>query len=164
MTFMTYERKKILQPLPLPSPTCVPFCMITNFSAGDIHISNGDIFINGISISKRLHEAQRQLGYCPQFDGLLDKLTAREFLTLFSRLRGRPPKSIKMEVAQMIDKFLLSRYADNLIETYSGGNKRKLSVAVAMVGNPPVICLDEPTTGIDPLARRHLWQMLKEYR
>ena len=64
----------------------------------------------------------------------------------------------------MIDKFLLSRYADSLIETYSGGNKRKLSAAIAMVGNPPVVCLDEPTTGLDPVARRHVWQALTDYR
>lgn len=127
-------------------------------------MSNGDIFINGISVSKNKHAAQRQLGYCPQFDAVLEKLTAREFLTLFCRLRGRPEACIRSEVQELMDKLLLSRYADRRIETYSGGNKRKLSTAAALVGNPPLVCLDEPTTGMDPMARRHLWQVLTEYR
>jgi ABC-type multidrug transport system ATPase subunit len=65
------------------------------------------------------------------------------------------------EVAQLITAFSLGKYADKYSKTYSGGNKRKLSTAIALIGNPPIVMLDEPTSGMDPRARRHLWTALQ---
>ncbi|XP_003388395.2 PREDICTED: ATP-binding cassette sub-family A member 1-like [Amphimedon queenslandica] len=112
--------------------------------------------------STQLHSVQQRIGYCPQFDALIERLTGRKFLTMFARLRGIREKAIKGVVQSVIDRLDLSKYADKRCGTYSGGNKRKLSTAVALVGDPPIVLLDEPTTGMDPATRRYLWNVLIE--
>jgi len=102
------------------------------------------------------------MGFCPQFDALFDELTASEHLTLYARLRGVPEKELHKVVSWAIKKLALTHYANRPSKTYSGGNKRKLSTAMALIGNPPIIFLDEPTTGMDPHARRFLWNLILE--
>jgi ATP-binding cassette subfamily A (ABC1) protein 3 len=89
-------------------------------------------------------------------------MTGEELLTMFCRLRGIPEKKIPHVVKTEIKRLDLEKYAKKRCGTYSGGNKRKLSTAIALVGSPPIILLDEPTTGMDPNARRHLWNALTE--
>ncbi|XP_013381483.2 ATP-binding cassette sub-family A member 2-like [Lingula anatina] len=127
---------------------------------GDIQPTGGDAFLNGYSIHADMLKVQQNIGYCPQFDALYDQLTAREHLQLYARLRGVPYKDEKMVVQWALEKFDLLSLADNLSGSYSGGNKRKLSTAIALLGNPPVIFLDEPTTGMDPQSRRFLWDII----
>jgi len=81
-------------------------------------------------------------------------------LQLYSRLRGVPPRDQKQVVDWALGKLGLTAYADKTSGTYSGGNKRKLSTAIALLGNPPVVYLDEPTTGMDPCSRRFLWNLI----
>lgn len=131
---------------------------------GDLGITAGDAFVNGFSVRHSLRQVQRMLGYCPQFDALLDNLTARETLTLFARLRGLKEELIAGEIDTLATTLLLKPLIDQRAGSYSGGNKRKLSTALALVGGPPVVCLDEPTTGMDPIARRHVWRALSHYR
>merc|ERR1719424_659360 len=100
------------------------------------------------------------MGYCPQFDALDDFITGRQTLELYARLRGVPEAEIKSLVSWAISHLQLDRWADKITRSYSGGNKRKLSVAIALVGGPPVLFLDEPTSGMDPRARRFLWDMI----
>ncbi|XP_027890739.1 ATP-binding cassette sub-family A member 2 isoform X3 [Xiphophorus couchianus] len=127
---------------------------------GDECTSGGEAFINRNSILKDLLRVQQSIGYCPQFDALFDDLTAREHLQLYTRLRGIPWKDQERVVQWALEKLELSKYADKPAGTYSGGNKRKLSTAIALIGYPSLIFLDEPTTGMDPKARRFLWNLI----
>ncbi|AWP06485.1 putative ATP-binding cassette sub-family A member 2 [Scophthalmus maximus] len=127
---------------------------------GDECTTGGEAFINGNSILKELLHVQQSIGYCPQFDALFDDLTAREHLELYTRLRGIPWKDQERVVQWALEKLELSKYADKPAGTYSGGNKRKLSTAIALIGYPSLIFLDEPTTGMDPKARRFLWNLI----
>ncbi|XP_037633283.1 LOW QUALITY PROTEIN: ATP-binding cassette sub-family A member 2 [Sebastes umbrosus] len=127
---------------------------------GDECTTGGEAFIDGNSILKDLLRVQQSIGYCPQFDALFDDLTAREHLELYTRLRGIPWKDQDRVVGWALEKLELSKYADKPAGTYSGGNKRKLSTAIALIGYPSLIFLDEPTTGMDPKARRFLWNLI----
>ncbi|XP_076021246.1 ATP-binding cassette sub-family A member 2 [Genypterus blacodes] len=127
---------------------------------GDECTTGGEAFISRNSILKDLLRVQQSIGYCPQFDALFDDLTAREHLELYTRLRGIPWKDQDRVVQWALEKLELSKYADKPAGTYSGGNKRKLSTAIALIGFPSLIFLDEPTTGMDPKARRFLWNLI----
>ncbi|NXE29591.1 ABCA2 protein, partial [Ardeotis kori] len=127
---------------------------------GDESTTGGEAFVNGHSILKELLQVQQSLGYCPQFDALFDELTAQEHLELYTRLRGIPWKDEERVVRWALKKLELTKYADKPASTYSGGNKRKLSTAIALIGYPAFIFLDEPTTGMDPKARRFLWNLI----
>ncbi|ESO83918.1 hypothetical protein LOTGIDRAFT_229502 [Lottia gigantea] len=131
---------------------------------GDEEVSAGNAFLEGFSVKSDIHDIQQRLGYCPQFDALIDQLTGRETLMLFARLRGVQEFQIKPMVKNVLEALLLNDHADKLTMAYSGGNKRKLSTAIALIGSPPIIFLDEPTTGMDPVARRLLWDTLVDVR
>lgn len=148
---------------------------------GDEKISYGDAWINGISLKKNMKEVHRIIGYCPQFDALLDNLTGRETLILFCLLRGVTHKESKFLAEKLATEFDFRRHVDKKVRQYSGGNKRKLSTAVALIGDPSVVYLDEPSTGMiennlifrdtnlfspgmDPAAKRHLWNGLCKVR
>ncbi|KAM6959867.1 phospholipid-transporting ATPase ABCA1 [Tautogolabrus adspersus] len=127
---------------------------------GDIPVSSGEAFLNGYSIRTEMRDVHQNLGYCPQFDAIDELLTGREHLEFYARLRGVPEKEVTMVAEWGIQKLGLVKYSNKSAGTYSGGNKRKLSTAMALIGCPPVIFLDEPTTGMDPKARRFLWDCI----
>eukprot|EP01062_Namystynia_karyoxenos_P054875 TRINITY_DN4545_c1_g2_i1.p1 TRINITY_DN4545_c1_g2~~TRINITY_DN4545_c1_g2_i1.p1 ORF type:complete len:2056 (+),score=688.77 TRINITY_DN4545_c1_g2_i1:111-6278(+) len=105
--------------------------------------------------------ARQSLGFCPQFDSLLDLMTPDEHLWLFARLRGIPPDKVQESVELLLNKLGLTPHRGKKAKSLSGGNRRKLSVAIALMGGPPVIFLDEPSAGMDPVARRGLWGALE---
>uniref|UniRef100_A0A3P9PUU7 P-type phospholipid transporter n=1 Tax=Poecilia reticulata TaxID=8081 RepID=A0A3P9PUU7_POERE len=127
---------------------------------GDIPVSSGEAFLNGYSIRTEMRHVHQNMGYCPQFDAIDDLLTGREHLEFYARLRGVPEDEVAMVAEWGIQKLGLIKYANKSAGTYSGGNKRKLSTAMALIGCPPVVFLDEPTTGMDPKARRFLWDCI----
>uniref|UniRef100_UPI00358F4AA8 ATP-binding cassette sub-family A member 2 isoform X1 n=1 Tax=Myxine glutinosa TaxID=7769 RepID=UPI00358F4AA8 len=127
---------------------------------GDSPITSGNAYVNGYSVLQELSGVQQSLGYCPQFDALFDELTAREHLQLFTRLRGVPWREEKQVVEWGLQKLGLSSQANRPAGLYSGGDKRKLSTAIALTGCPHLIFLDEPTTGMDPASRRFLWNLI----
>eukprot|EP00730_Choanoeca_flexa_P008675 TRINITY_DN12519_c2_g2_i2.p1 TRINITY_DN12519_c2_g2~~TRINITY_DN12519_c2_g2_i2.p1 ORF type:complete len:1169 (+),score=384.39 TRINITY_DN12519_c2_g2_i2:494-3508(+) len=129
---------------------------------GDDVPTGGAAYIQGHNVQKDTSEARRLMGYAPQFDGLIELMTGRELLTMYARLRGIQEERIGRVVQDLIETMMLEKYADKRCGTYSGGNKRKLSTAVALCGPSPVLLLDEPTTGMDPGARRFLWDALLE--
>uniref|UniRef100_A0A8B9J0E8 ATP binding cassette subfamily A member 3 n=1 Tax=Amazona collaria TaxID=241587 RepID=A0A8B9J0E8_9PSIT len=131
---------------------------------GDESITSGDAFVDGHSILANIKKVQQRIGYCPQFDALLEHMTGRETLSMYARLRGIPERYIGSCVENMLRGLLLEPHADKLVRTYSGGNKRKLSAGIALIGGPPVIFLDEPSTGMDPVARRLLWDAVTRTR
>jgi ATP-binding cassette, subfamily A (ABC1), member 3 len=89
--------------------------------------------VNGFSIKSNTNQALQQIGYCPQFDGLLDELTGREILTFYSRLRGIQENDIIFLVEDMSKLLCFDMHIDKLVAKYSGGTKRKLSTAVVSV-------------------------------
>ncbi|XP_030889430.1 LOW QUALITY PROTEIN: ATP-binding cassette sub-family A member 3-like [Leptonychotes weddellii] len=131
---------------------------------GEETATSGDVFIENLSITKNLLEVRSKIGYCPQSDALLDYMTAREILVMYARLWGVPETQITQYVNKLLQSLNLEPYADKFIYTYSGGNKRRLSNAIALMGNPSVIFLDEPSTGMDPGARRLLWNTVTRAR
>ncbi|XP_026071364.1 ATP-binding cassette sub-family A member 3-like isoform X1 [Carassius auratus] len=131
---------------------------------GDERISSGDAFIDGYSVLRDVKKVQQRIGYCPQFDAVLDHMTGRETLSMYARLRGIPEKYVTACVENVLRSLLLEPHADKLVRSYSGGNKRKLSAGMALIGGPPVIFLDEPSTGMDPVARRLLWDAITRTR
>lgn len=131
---------------------------------GDIPPSEGESFIHGLSILTNKSKYLKNIGYCPQFDALNFTLTGREMLKIFAYLRGVPEDKINNEVDKWLYRCGIKQYEHRICKKYSGGNKRKLSTAVALIGNPSLIMLDEPTCGVDPVARRKLWDVLSSIR
>ncbi|XP_039982421.1 retinal-specific phospholipid-transporting ATPase ABCA4a [Xiphias gladius] len=127
---------------------------------GDIDVTSGEASVAGHSILTNILDVHQNMGYCPQFDAIDELLTGREHLHLYARLRGVPEAEISRVAEWAIQKMGLSEYAGQSAGTYSGGNKRKLSTAIAMIGCPSLVLLDEPTTGMDPLSRRFLWNSI----
>ncbi|KAM0521839.1 hypothetical protein ACHAPE_002401 [Trichoderma viride] len=127
---------------------------------GDIAPSRngGDVFIENVSITKRRAAARANLGVCPQFDAI-DNMTVSEHLCHYSRLRGI--SNVQHQVPAVIRAVGLEAYANVMAHTLSGGNKRKLSLGIALTGNPPVILLDEPSSGLDAAAKRIMWRTLE---
>lgn len=134
------------------------FSMLT----GDVTLSGGEAYIAGYNLKWDIRKIQQRIGYCPQFDALIGVMTGRELLTMFANCRGIPSNEIAQTVDEAIRNLNLEVHADKLCGSYSGGNKRKLSTAIALVGNPEVLFLDEPTAGMDPGARRFLWTVLAD--
>uniref|UniRef100_A0A8C6WDT6 ATP-binding cassette, sub-family A member 17 n=1 Tax=Nannospalax galili TaxID=1026970 RepID=A0A8C6WDT6_NANGA len=120
-------------------------------------ITSGDVFVEGLNIKTNLRQVRQWIGYCPEFDALLNFMTGRELLAMYARIRGIPECHISTCVNQILEDLSLCTYADKLVKTYSGGKKRKLSTGIALIGEPAVIFLDEPFTGMDPVARHLLW-------
>ncbi|XP_044884672.1 retinal-specific phospholipid-transporting ATPase ABCA4 isoform X3 [Mauremys mutica] len=127
---------------------------------GDTDVTSGDAVVAGNSILTHISNVHQNMGYCPQSDAIDDLLTGREHLHLYARLRGVPAEEIERVADWGIQKLDLQMYADQLAGTYSGGNKRKLSTAISLIGCPPLVLLDEPTTGMDPQSRRFLWNSI----
>ncbi|XP_071953037.1 phospholipid-transporting ATPase ABCA3-like [Antedon mediterranea] len=135
-----------------------------NMLTGDVPISNGDAYIERFSVKYNINQVQQNIGYCPQFDALIDQMTGRETLVMYGRLRGLPESVIPKEVNKLLHLFNLDEHADKQTKAYSGGNKRKLSTAIALIGDPSVVFLDEPSTGMDPGTRRFLWDSICKVR
>ncbi|OQR82082.1 ATP-binding Cassette (ABC) Superfamily, partial [Achlya hypogyna] len=129
---------------------------------GDVLPTSGTATLGGFDILSQQLEVRRLMGYCPQFDALMDLLTVREHLELFAAIKGVPSARIDDTVAEKMAQMNLNDFEHKLAGTLSGGNKRKLSVAIAMIGAPPIIFLDEPSTGMDPVSRRFMWDVIAD--
>lgn len=101
------------------------------------------------------------IGVCPQHDVLWPELTAREHLLLFSRVKGIPSYLIDAEVHEKLELVGLTHVANEPAGSFSGGMKRRLSVAVSCIGDPKLIFLDEPSSGLDPVNKRKIWRMIE---
>ncbi|ETO28442.1 hypothetical protein RFI_08694, partial [Reticulomyxa filosa] len=138
--------------------------------------SNGTAYINQTPISNQL-QCRRMIGYCPQFDALFDEhnilnpLFAIHIYTYIyvylyacidTIVKGLSAEEIQAQTNNLVTTLTLDEYVNKPAGTYSGGNKRKLSVALAMIGNPPIVFLDEPSSGMDPVSRRHMWDFISQ--
>ncbi|KAH9086660.1 hypothetical protein Ae201684P_000082 [Aphanomyces euteiches] len=127
---------------------------------GDVLPTSGSATLGGFDIMTQQLQVRRLIGYCPQFDALIDLMTVREHLELFAAIKGVPSGQIGATVKDKMEQMNLNDFEHKLAGTLSGGNKRKLSVAIAMIGSPPIIFLDEPSTGMDPVSRRFMWDVI----
>eukprot|EP00916_Digyalum_oweni_P011084 GHVL01018421.1.p1 GENE.GHVL01018421.1~~GHVL01018421.1.p1 ORF type:complete len:1638 (-),score=198.16 GHVL01018421.1:51-4964(-) len=122
--------------------------------------TRGTAELQGLDVLTEQNQIRRFLGYCPQFDALIDNLSGTEHLYLFARIRGIKSSEIKDYVDKMINSLGLKRYGRRNATNYSGGNKRKLSLGISLIGGPRIIFLDEPSSGVDPASKRFLWQLI----
>jgi ABC-type multidrug transport system ATPase subunit len=111
----------------------------------------------GYDLNEDLDAIRQHIGICPQFDVLFDDLSARQHLDLYAAVKGRP-----LVDGDAVLRRLKLPLDDQKSSTFSGGMKRRLSVGNALVGDSPIIFLDEPSSGLDPVSRRQLWELLRE--
>lgn len=131
---------------------------------GLLNSTAGTAVICGYDIEFDMDVARKLIGFCPQFDILWEDLTGREHLQLFGKLKGIVNEVIEELVNEKLTEVGLLKDGDSPISTYSGGMKRRLSVAIASIGKPQVIFMDEPTTGMDPISRRFVWEMIQKIK
>ncbi|TKY73412.1 ABC transporter A family member 2 [Spatholobus suberectus] len=134
-----------------------------NCLTGITPVTDGDALIYGLSIrsSTGMSNIRKFIGVCPQFDILWDALSGQEHLQLFATIKGLSPASIKSITQTSLAEVRLTDAARVRAGSYSGGMKRRLSVAIALIGDPKLVILDEPTTGMDPITRRHVWDIIE---
>ncbi|NXF26333.1 ABCA9 protein, partial [Rhodinocichla rosea] len=107
-------------------------------------------------------EIRGMIGICPQFNTQFEVLTVKENLKTFAEIKGIKSKEVEQEVQKILELLDIRNIQDTQAEKLSGGQKRKLSIGIAMLGNPQVLFLDEPTAGLDPLSRHWVWSLLRE--
>nr|XP_012612232.2 ATP-binding cassette sub-family A member 12 [Microcebus murinus] len=130
---------------------------------GDIIPSTGNILIRNKTGSLGHVDSHSSLvGYCPQEDALDDLLTVEEHLYFYARVHGIPEKDIKETVHKLLRRLHLMPFKDRATSLCSYGTKRKLSTALALIGKPSILLLDEPSSGMDPKSKRHLWKIISE--
>jgi lipooligosaccharide transport system ATP-binding protein len=122
--------------------------------------TDGVLTILGMDPRQDGPRIRARLGVCPQLDNLDVELTVRENLTTYARFFGIPRKVARARAAEFLDFVQLGERADSKVEPLSGGMKRRLTIARAMVNEPDIVLLDEPTTGLDPQARHLVWERL----
>ncbi|EGT33610.1 CBN-CED-7 protein [Caenorhabditis brenneri] len=124
-----------------------------NILTGQSFATSGEATIGGHDVTEHI-----SIGYCPQFDALMLDLTGRESLEILAQMHGFSDYKAKAEL--ILECVGMQAHADKLVRFYSGGQKRKISVGVALLAPTQMIILDEPTAGIDPKARREVWELL----
>ncbi|XP_064640640.1 cholesterol transporter ABCA5-like isoform X2 [Lineus longissimus] len=139
---------------------------LVNMLTGVMHPSSGSATVYGYDVSDPNEVAlmRSMIGMCPQENCLFDSLSCVEHLEVYASIKGVLAKDIKEKVLNALDDVGLGDKADAFAKDLSGGQKRKLSVAIALIGDPKVVFLDEPSAGLDPSSRRHLWSLLKSFK
>ena len=122
-------------------------------------IDGGEAVINGLDVQSQTDEVKKIIGVQPQSPAFQDKTKLTELIQLFSASYGE-----KVNPKRFLEDVQLTEKADSYVENLSGGQKQRFSIAAALVHSPKVFFLDEPTTGLDPQARRNLWGLIKEVR
>jgi ABC-2 type transport system ATP-binding protein len=126
--------------------------------------TSGNALIDGLDIIHNSADVRHVIGYVPQQISVDGTLTAYENLMLFARLYDIPADERKKRISEILSFLNLEDHANALVRTFSGGMIRKLEVGQAMLHRPKVLFLDEPTTGLDPIARQNVWSHLSELR
>ncbi|KAJ3368382.1 hypothetical protein HDU91_000618 [Kappamyces sp. JEL0680] len=126
--------------------------------------TSGEATLAGFNIRTETAEVYKSIGICPQFDILWDELTVGEHLYFYARLKGIVSSDEQMAVAEALAQVSLTAFENRLTKSLSGGEKRRVSIAIALLGTPKVVFLDEPTTGLDPEVRRLIWDIVNNAR
>ena len=123
---------------------------------------SGRAVVAGIDVLAHPHEVRRSIGLSGQFAAVDEYLTGRENLQMVGRLYQMSARDAKRRADELLERFNLTEAADRTTKTYSGGMRRRLDLAAALVVSPPVMFMDEPTTGLDPRNRQALWEVIEE--
>jgi ATP-binding cassette subfamily A (ABC1) protein 3 len=126
--------------------------------------TSGSAYINGLNVMEDVDTIRLNLGICPQYNVLFDRLTVVEHLKFFARLKGVSEKKIKESISFILKQLNFEKFKNYKAYQLSGGNKRKLSVAIAFTGDPDVVLLDEPTSGMDHVSQIKTWDLLESKR
>jgi len=129
-----------------------------------IEPDGGTATIAGADLRRDPGEVRRRIGYVAQGGSTWDDSTAREELVLQARLYGANKATAQARAASVLEGFQLSEYADRKCKTYSGGQRRRVDIALGIIHEPKVVFLDEPTTGLDPQSRAHMWGEIRRLR
>ncbi|XP_077515142.1 uncharacterized protein LOC144125532 isoform X2 [Amblyomma americanum] len=129
---------------------------------GQLQATRGATLVQDTRLDKVFSKGTQLVGYCPQADALDDLLSPKEHLVIYSMMRGIPKDEIKEVVEEALSRFQLSVHANHKVGTLSRGTRRKVCTAIAMLGNPQIVLLDEPTSGMDPVTRRLVWSNVSE--
>ncbi|MFF4173981.1 ATP-binding cassette domain-containing protein [Streptomyces sp. NPDC001744] len=123
---------------------------------------SGRAVVAGIDVLEHPNEVRRSIGLSGQFAAVDEYLTGRENLRMVGQLYQMKGKAAKARADELLERFHLAEAADRPAKTYSGGMRRRLDLAAALVVSPPVMFMDEPTTGLDPRNRQELWEVIRE--
>ncbi|KAM4663583.1 ABC-type organic anion transporter ABCA8-like [Discoglossus pictus] len=139
---------------------------LLNILSGICSATSGSttVFNYKISDMNHLEEIRKRAGFCPQFDVKFDPLTVKENLKVFAKIKGIPSKHVDEEVQNVISELQMDSIKNVVANKLSGGQRRKLTLGIAILGNPKILLLDEPTAGLDPCSRHHVWTILKKYK
>ncbi|SCL55114.1 ABC-2 type transport system ATP-binding protein [Micromonospora citrea] len=129
-----------------------------------IEPDGGEASIAGADLRKDPAEVRRRIGYVAQGGSTWDESTAREELVLHARMYGIGKAEAHRRASRALDAFQLSEYADRKCKTYSGGQRRRVEIALGIIHEPRIVFLDEPTTGLDPQSRAHMWDEIRRLR
>ncbi|KAI9204486.1 uncharacterized protein BJ171DRAFT_424289 [Polychytrium aggregatum] len=135
-----------------------------NILSGLTPASSGDALMYGFSCRHEMNQIRQIMGICPQHDILFDDLTAHEHLELYAGLKGIPHSEIAALMEERLKAVKLWTVRNVRAGTYSGGMKRRLSLVISTIGDPKIILMDEPTTGMDPVNRRHVWGFIEKFK
>jgi ABC-2 type transport system ATP-binding protein len=124
----------------------------------------GEATIAGADLRRDPGEVRRRIGYVAQGGSTWDDSTAREELVLQARMYGIGKADAQQRAARALEAFQLSEYADRRCKTYSGGQRRRVDIALGIIHEPRIVFLDEPTTGLDPQSRAHMWDEVRRLR
>jgi ABC-2 type transport system ATP-binding protein len=124
--------------------------------------SGGRAEVLGFDVTKQPEQIRTRIGLAGQYAAVDENLTGRENLIMVGRLTHQPRATIPQRAGELLERFNLSEAGDRPVKTYSGGMRRRLDLAAALVHRPPVLLLDEPTTGLDPRGRLDLWGVIEE--
>ncbi|MEU5562363.1 ATP-binding cassette domain-containing protein [Micromonospora musae] len=129
-----------------------------------IEPDDGEAIIAGADLRKAPGEVRRRIGYVAQGGSTWDESTAREELVLQARLYGIGKTEAHQRAVRALDAFQLAEFADRKCKTYSGGQRRRVEIALGIIHEPKIVFLDEPTTGLDPQSRAHMWDEIRRLR
>jgi len=130
--------------------------------AGIVKADSGSVRLLGRDIARDPRAASRHIGYVPQEITLYEKLSAYDNLVFFGQAYGVAGNDLKRRIGEVLEKTGLRDRARDEVQTYSGGMKRRINIAAAMLHRPKLLILDEPTVGIDPQSRNHIFEMIRE--
>lgn len=129
---------------------------------GDISATEGEAFVAGNDIIDSTKNGREEVGFCPQIDPLLDYMTAYETLSIYGSLRGIPKEKLHDNVDMLLKWLSLDPHSHKEAQHLSGGNRRKLSLGISLIGSPSVVFIDEASSGVDPTAQRQMWELISK--